>query len=399
MSDMIHLVYCSRASQPFERADLGQMLQRARVNNAQCQITGLLLLAEGSFFQVLEGPADKIDRLYEAIARDRRHTDVTLIVREPIAKRDFSDWTMGFSDLSMEELDEAAGLSDFFARGQSFERLDAGRVKKLLEAFRHGRWRNTICNTSPAVPRAPEPARDPWPEFTFAFQPILHAPSSTIYSHEALIRGPAHESAGRILSQLSGPRLLRFDEHARIVALELAARLGFPARLNLNFMASSLDTSPTAISSLLTAALRLHIQPGQIVLEILESDILQDTAGTSAKLREYLGSGLVFAIDDFGAGHAGLNLLADFQPSYVKLDMRLVRGIHGNGPRQAIVRGIVQTCGDLGIDLIAEGVETEAEYAWLLREGIPLFQGYLISPPMFEQLSATCTIPRTASEA
>jgi EAL domain-containing protein (putative c-di-GMP-specific phosphodiesterase class I) len=90
------------------------------------------------------------------------------------------------------------------------------------------------------------------------------------------------------------------------------------------------------------------------------------------------------AIDDFGAGYSGLNLLADFQPDQIKLDMKLVRGIERHGPRQAIVRAIDQACQDLGIDVIAEGVETVEEYAWLANQGIKLFQGYLFAKPAFE---------------
>jgi len=90
-----------------------------------------------------------------------------------------------------------------------------------------------------------------------------------------------------------------------------------------------------------------------------------------------------FAIDDFGAGHAGLNLLAEFQPDLLKLDLRLVRNIERNGPKQAIVRGIRRTCTDLGIEIIAEGVESKDEYRWFRDEGVKLFQGYLFARPAF----------------
>jgi EAL domain-containing protein (putative c-di-GMP-specific phosphodiesterase class I) len=90
------------------------------------------------------------------------------------------------------------------------------------------------------------------------------------------------------------------------------------------------------------------------------------------------------AIDDFGAGYSGLNLLADFQPDQIKLDMKLVHGIECCGPRQAIVRAIDQACRDLGIDIIAEGVETVEEYTWLANQDIGLFQGYLFAKPAFE---------------
>ena len=64
--------------------------------------------------------------------------------------------------------------------------------------------------------------------------------------------------------------------------------------------------------------------------------------------------------------------------------MHLVRGIESRGPRQAIVRAVAQACGDLGIDVIAEGVETVAEYEWFVQHGVRLFQGYLFAKPGFE---------------
>jgi EAL domain-containing protein (putative c-di-GMP-specific phosphodiesterase class I) len=79
-----------------------------------------------------------------------------------------------------------------------------------------------------------------------------------------------------------------------------------------------------------------------------------------------------------------LNLLAEFQPDIVKLDMGLVRGIDSHGPRQAIVRAISQVCVDLGIDFVIEGVETVDEFAWFSDLGAHLFQGYLFAKPMFE---------------
>ena len=65
---------------------------------------------------------------------------------------------------------------------------------------------------------------------------------------------------------------------------------------------------------------------------------------------------------------------------------RLVRNIEKKGPKQAIVKGIRRTCVDLGIDIVAEGVETESEFRWLQDEGIKLFQGYLFARPAFEKL-------------
>jgi hypothetical protein len=101
----------------------------------------MLLYSDGNFFQVLEGEAATVDALYEKLHRDKRHQQLTLIIREPIARRSFADWSMGFSSATPEELAKIDGLNDFFEAGSCFTDLDSGRAKKLLAAFAEGSWR------------------------------------------------------------------------------------------------------------------------------------------------------------------------------------------------------------------------------------------------------------------
>jgi hypothetical protein len=82
---------------------------------------------------------------------DKRHSHLTLIIREPIPERQFAEWTMGFSSVSADKLRKVPGLNDFFRKGSSFTELDAGRAKKLLSAFVEGRWRPTHLGATPKV--------------------------------------------------------------------------------------------------------------------------------------------------------------------------------------------------------------------------------------------------------
>ena len=225
-------------------------------------------------------------------------------------------------------------------------------------------------------------------DFTFAFQPIVDVASRRVSSYEALIRGTRNEPAGALLEGLPVERLYVLDQRARVGAVTLAARLGIECSLNLNVVPGSLYSSETSIHSTLVAAERNHLPPDRIVLEITESEAVEDQRHFADLINEYRGIGLKVAIDDFGAGYAGLNLLADFQPDLIKLDMKIVRDIERHGPRQAIVRAIGQACYDLGIDVVAEVVETLEEYAWLEHAGVRLFQGYLFAKPGFECLPA-----------
>ncbi|MEO1133392.1 MAG: EAL domain-containing protein, partial [Cyanobacteria bacterium J06639_1] len=104
-------------------------------------------------------------------------------------------------------------------------------------------------------------------------------------------------------------------------------------------------------------------------------------------IRHYQQTGFLTAIDDFGAGYAGLNLLADLQTDLIKLDMALIRDIHRSHSRQAIVRGILQVCRDLSIRVVAEGVETREEFVMLRNFGVELFQGYYFAKPAFQSLA------------
>lgn len=410
MSHLIHLIYCSTAKHEFSRSELSVLLINARRKNSQIGVTGILLYSDGSFFQVLEGERETVDMLFEKISSDERHKHITVIIRESIAKRAFGDWTMAYSDISAEEADTIIGTNDFFGKGESFASLNQGRAKKLLNAFKHGSWRSRLSDsatpTSKAYSVTPSDfsgltaADDALPPglptsrwYSFAYQPIINVSANTIFSYEALIRGLANEPANFVLQKVNPPDMHMFDETCRTVAIKMAARFGLSTRLNLNLLPLGIESSPTSLSSVLNAADQYHIHPSQIVIEILEREIISNFDKFLMIVNEHRKSGIIFAIDDFGSGYAGLNLLADFQPDIIKLDMHLIRQIDSKGPRQAIVRGIIRTCDDLGIDIIAEGVETINEYEWLRNANINYFQGMLFARPGFEKLTRTFQLP------
>jgi EAL domain-containing protein (putative c-di-GMP-specific phosphodiesterase class I) len=242
-------------------------------------------------------------------------------------------------------------------------------------------------NLSPGVRRDASQHSGPAdvPAFSYAFQPIVDAVAREVFSYEALIRGPANEPAFQVLERVPAQSKYQFDQDSRVAAIGLGARLGLHCHLNLNFLPQGLYASPESINTTLEAALLNHLPIERVILEVTEEEVIADHAHFAALMNEYRGMGLKVAIDDFGAGYCGLNLLAEFQPDQIKIDMKLVRGIEKHGPRQAIVRAITQACADLGIDVIAEGVETEQEYLWFAQQGIRLFQGYLFARPGFER--------------
>jgi EAL domain-containing protein (putative c-di-GMP-specific phosphodiesterase class I) len=158
------------------------------------------------------------------------------------------------------------------------------------------------------------------------------------------------------------------------------------ATLSLNSLPGALPQADVGIHSTLRAAEQAGFPINRLIFEVTETELLADPAQFAQMMQPHREAGVKFAIDDFGAGYSGLNLLAEFQPDFVKLDMLLCRGIDRHAPRQAIVRGIARVCSDLGIGVIAEGIETVEEYQWLAGQGVTLLQGFLFAAGGFESM-------------
>jgi hypothetical protein len=140
------VAYASAASAPFTGQALSDLLLRARRTNSSIGLTGMLLYHQESFFQVLEGPPAALERLYERICADQRHTKITKLIHEPIEQRSFAEWTMGLGQPDRAELGAIPGLNDFFRQGSCLWELEPGRARTLLNAFREGRWRRTVTD-------------------------------------------------------------------------------------------------------------------------------------------------------------------------------------------------------------------------------------------------------------
>lgn len=141
---LVHCIYSSAAIVEFSQDDIVALLEKARSNNYELGVTGMLLYDRGSFFQVLEGKPDVVTSLLKIIQKDERHDQVVKIIYEEIEERDFSGWTMGFSGMTRKDLKNIEGLNDFFQSNRLYTDLDEGRAKVLLKAFKEGKWRASI---------------------------------------------------------------------------------------------------------------------------------------------------------------------------------------------------------------------------------------------------------------
>jgi EAL domain-containing protein (putative c-di-GMP-specific phosphodiesterase class I) len=222
--------------------------------------------------------------------------------------------------------------------------------------------------------------------FIFAYQPIVDLSTHSIYAHEALVRGPNGESAYSVLSQVTEANRYSFDQACRVRAIHGAAALGMKELLSINFLPNAVYRPEACIRTTFEAARLCNFPIEQIIFEVTEGEQILDRPHLVNIFREYRRFGFRTAIDDFGAGYAGLNLLADYQPDIIKIDMDLVRDIDTSKPKQAIVHGIIAMCAALNVRVLAEGIETPAERDFLRNAGIDLMQGYLFCKPALQAI-------------
>lgn len=223
--------------------------------------------------------------------------------------------------------------------------------------------------------------------FSMAFQPIVDLSDRSIYGYEALVRGINNEGALSILSQLNDSNRYQFDQAIRVKSIDLANKLGLQGMLSINFLPNAVYKAETCIRATLEAATEAGFPLERIQFEVAESEEVKD--GHLKKIfEEYKKHKFLTAIDDFGAGYAGLNLLAELQPDVIKLDMALTRNINSDRVRRSLVAATIGFCRELSIVVIAEGIETREECLTLADQGVSLFQGYLFARPAFESLPA-----------
>ncbi len=225
--------------------------------------------------------------------------------------------------------------------------------------------------------------------FSMAFQPIVDVSSGKIFAHEALVRGPNGEGAYTILSAVDETNRYAFDQQCRVKAIELAAALQLPedgACLSINFLPNAVYEPKACIRLTLDAAQRTGFPLDRIIFEFTETEKL-DVAHVLNIMATYKEIGFRTAIDDFGAGNAGLTLLARYQPDIVKIDMELIRGIDQDAVKRSILRHTLALLEELGITALCEGIETAGELDVLQDLGVRLVQGYLLAKPAFEALA------------
>jgi EAL domain-containing protein (putative c-di-GMP-specific phosphodiesterase class I) len=212
-----------------------------------------------------------------------------------------------------------------------------------------------------------------------AYQPIVAWSRREVYGYEALLRSrePSLPHPGAILD--AAERLDRLNALGRTIrerAPEPAARMPDGAMLFVN-----LHTRDLLDDDLFDAGRPLARMADKVVLEITERASLHQVRDLQSRLARLREMGFRLAVDDLGAGYAGLTSFAQLEPEVVKLDMALVRNVHQQPTKLTLVRTMIAMCRELGMAVVAEGIETPEERDAIVDAGCDLLQGYLFAKP------------------
>ncbi len=225
-------------------------------------------------------------------------------------------------------------------------------------------------------------------QIKIVFQPIISLRDGSILGHEALSRITSKSAISNpemlFAAAQTYKRLWELEQLCRTTALETAFKFMDPPYskklfLNVNPHVMHDDHFKKGFTSEFLK--QYHITSDNIIFEITEKSMVMDTAGFQQTINHYKNQNYKIAIDDAGAGYSGLNLISDVNPNYIKLDMNLIRGIHEDSLKYALVKGMAELSKASGIALIAEGIETYEELQTVTDLGVQYGQGYFIQRP------------------
>lgn len=212
-----------------------------------------------------------------------------------------------------------------------------------------------------------------------ALQPIVSYQYKKIVAYEALLRTDEETLKMPASLVLAAERLGRLEELGRMIRQAVAKLVkNGPEGMKLYVNLHSLDLNDEHLYQI-TAP--LSMVANQIVLEITERASLDDVRDLSDRVLRLREIGFQIAVDDLGAGYAGLNSFTQLNPEIIKLDMSLIRNIDRDIKKQSVVRSMAKLSKELGMIIVAEGVETPRERDMLLKLGCDLLQGFLFARP------------------
>ncbi|MFJ5431677.1 diguanylate phosphodiesterase [Pectobacterium actinidiae] len=392
------IIYRSHLCDNIPINTLEDMVAAANEKNSQADVTGILLFNGTHFFQLLEGPEENVIPIYRNICEDPRHYNVVELLCDYAPSRRFGKVGMELVDLRKYDRHEV--LQNLLDKGTSKYQLTYDdRALQFFRTFVEDREKENYFEIPPAdswefvlddnAALSKVVAADQASDCSFAFQPIIDPLSQQIVALEALIRTPSGDHPHAYFEGLTDDEIYEADLRSKKIAFAMASALPIGEQsLSVNLRPMTLVKIPQAVNFLLQEIQAHGLVPEQVIIEFTESEVISRFDEFTDAVRLLKAAGIRLAIDHFGAGFAGLLLLAQFQPDRIKINRDLIKDVHRSGSRQAIIQAIIKCCTSLEISVSAVGVEKPEEWMWLESAGISLFQGYLFAKPEIGRIPA-----------
>lgn len=220
----------------------------------------------------------------------------------------------------------------------------------------------------------------------FHFQPIVDLKTGEVTAFEALVRaqldGKLMGAYPLLQAALAHSQMQAFDALCRSTAIvQGSKKLEGQTGLFINFLPSVIYNPTVCLRTTFQACERTGMDLGRLTFEVVESEAFPNLALLKSILSEYQAAGARVALDDLGGGHTSLLYLSHLQPDLVKLDRGLIQGITPDDPRLKLLSALIQYAHDLGVMVVAEGIEEVQEFSLLRELGADLMQGYLLGKP------------------
>ena len=229
------------------------------------------------------------------------------------------------------------------------------------------------------------------------YQPVLDSHDGRVFGYEALVRGPSnsplHAPLPLIRAATQAGRLFELDLVCRELAIRRFQTLGLPGRLFLNVSPLSIMEPTFRPGETLRLLHEVGLSPRRVVIELTEQQPLEDYGVLKSAVAHYTEAGFEIAIDDLGAGYAGLRLWSELRPAYVKIDHHFIESISTDAVKREFVRSIREMATRLGCKVVAEGIESEDDYLTVQGLGVRLHQGYHLGRPLPSPLRDQLLLP------
>ncbi|HCU2191436.1 TPA: diguanylate phosphodiesterase, partial [Klebsiella variicola] len=301
------IIYRSHICDNVSFKSIEAMVARANERNGQADVTGILLFNGTHFFQLIEGPEEKVRDIYQKIVLDPRHYNLVELFCDYAPSRRFGKVGMELFDLREHDREEV--LQTVMDRGTTKYQLTYD--DRALQFFR------TFVESTEKANYFEIPSADSWvfipdkdtfypdtpiidntESWSFAFQPIVDPFACEIISWEALLRTPDGQSPGAYFAGLAGDDIYLADLHSKRVALSLAGKLGLRNKaLSINLLPMTLVKAPNAVAFLLDEISRNDLIPEQIIVEFTEREVISRMADFTDAVRKLKGAGINLAID------------------------------------------------------------------------------------------------------